>query len=502
MSHHRMRAAWRDAVRLGKRRAETFDLYCDYKNGNDAWAGTYDAPLKTITHALTHIGANQKIGLFGDSSDIDTYFREDGLTCATNGVTIKNVAGHTPVWVESTTLTVWAKTLGRANVYEASWAGIPQTGAANGATVLDPATDVANCDATSNSFYMDEVAHILYVNIGGAAPTAIEATKTLTWLMTVSGNNVRVDGLTLQWMFPPFWLTGTGCIVQNCTMRYQIRERTSAHLFIRVTGHDAQILDTNIIQRYAPRSAVELIEIMAASDNCLVDRCILYGGGGNALGSGVELNGTNAIVRNCVLDGNYYGVKVMGVGSGSIYKNTITDWVSIGIFLEDTATGTVNIYKNTMYLEHEAGGKTAIQIHGRPTVNVYHNTGYRLDHGGSNSGRFISVVPTADGMTERAKNNAMYISRYGITWTNIGFAEPTWDMDYNGFYQMATSDFLNVHAADQGTHNVTGVDPLYTGAPNYDLTLAPASPYIGAGVNIPGISEQNPATIGRYEYAP
>lgn len=463
--------------------------YCDYKSGNNTNDGATGTPWKTITYALTQMANSDTLLLRGDSADVDTYYREDDLTCALNSVTIQNDTGHTPVWVATTRLTTWVATGGTVNVYEAAFAGIAQTGCANGTTVLAPATDVANCDATTDSFYMDNVGGKLYVNIGGGAPTAIEASDAVKFLLQTSGSGIVVDGIICQWMLPVFYVNGTTCTIRNCTTRYQLRERTATHLIFRVSKDDCTIQDCTLTQP-STRACTNTIEIgvVGTANRCTIDGCTFSGSSYASSSETINIQaGTGHVISDCVLDDFRTGILIKGADTSvTLSGNTITDWTLYAAYVQ---AGDVILSRNRFYLQDAGGGKAAIRVTGNPALSVYHNVFHRLDHTGSNNGRAFDIYPTADGMAVTAKNNVVYGSRWGITYDGGGgYAEPTWALDYNGFYSITTASFVNIAVGDQGTHNVTA-DPLFTDVAGYDYTLTVSSPYRNTGVAIAGIND-------------
>jgi hypothetical protein len=180
-------------------------LYVDFKNGLDANDGSTGSPLKTLAHCLSaHAGASDTIKLRGSIADKSTWFREYNHTISLNNLTIVKDTGHTPVFAASHDYTSWAKTGGRTNVYEAACTAGDFWKAWNGATYLTSVASVAACDGLTNSYYFDDAGDKLYVNIGGAAPTSIEAYDVAnSYIATVTGTGVTLDGIYWYYQMMP-----------------------------------------------------------------------------------------------------------------------------------------------------------------------------------------------------------------------------------------------------------------------------------------------------------
>lgn len=466
---------------------ERFDLYVDYKNGDDvAGDGSLATPYKTLSKALSVAIAGQSIGLMGDAT-ADAIYWGAGGTSALDNITIKNVSGHTPTFNLATLKAPgdFAKTGGYTNVYEATVAAFAVYGVWHGSTELAIASSVANCDATTNSFYrVNGGGNTLYINVGGSAPTeTVTCNGGGRWL-ALTGDNVTVQGISVLYGEYLVKVEGTGNTLKDLTQTYQ-------------------------------RSAYgrKVIEVTSTATGCTLDGITFVDwgkGGGNVYGLGID--GADCTIKNCdASDGGYQfirstaantiveyttvadcrqdGIIFGGVNGIARYCITI-DCIHAGIFFPSGADG--GLAHHCIAYATGSGpyrGLLAEQAAGQSCA-FYHCTVFGITTPATGQGILIQTNGTVT-----LRNCIFHGNNVGIHVNLTGYT-PTLDLDYN-CVQGNTTNYSNTSAQ---AHDVAG-DPLFTDDANADFTLESGSPCRGAGETIAGISEQNPATIGRWEYA-
>jgi len=470
--------------------------YTDYKNGNDTTGnGQTATPWKTVAKALTIMGNNDTVLLRGSDANDEVYY-ERSLVTALTGITIKNDTGHTPVMSPADIKTSWAATGGTTNVYETALTTACY-GVWNGSTRLTLTANIAACDALTNSYYFDDPGNMLYVNIGGAAPTFIQSVSGANEVLTTNGGGgLTWDGVDVQWFIMALDLQNAPT-VQNATFQYCVWPFANFH-FVRVDGNGVNINNCTFVDDNLQGNNGLAILIENTASNCEIDTVSITGI--NGYGISVQ-GGAGFSIHDCTCVGMGDGISISADASGNIYHNIIYDTLHGFIALNSTHTGTVNIYRNTFYFTADpgAGGTHGIVMHSTGIINAYHNVVAWLNRGTGGEAFYISS--TNGGSTITIKNNIMYECIKGIIDQGGGGVDEVIVTDYNCFYN-CTNDFVNISAGEQGTHNVTS-DPLFTNSATYDFTLTESSPCRNVGVAVAGINDDYKGAapdIGRYEY--
>ena len=481
--------------------------YADYANGNDADDGSSGSPWKTIAGSIGQMSEGDTLYLRGDSSDYTTFFREKTITINVASVTIHNDTGHTPVLAGSVAYTSWSKTAGQTNVYEATHTGANWGGCYNGATYLESVADVATCDSTTNSYYFDNANNKLYVNIGGDAPTCIEAYLNHNYNLTISANNVSITGL-IQWYCNNHCsIEGSGCTLTNCTFA-----RTGYFTSNCLKCNQANLtLDTVTIVG-VPRVEQQgnILELLTGCSGTTLTNCDFQDGD-----NGIQVDaGDDTLIEYCTIHRQgEFGINFGKAGSGGTAGGTVQyctfyDIRHGSIRGQSLHEGTVTIKYCLHYhttddhpqVDSLNGSLGFVHVHGHGTWNVYHCTAAYGTRAGAGYGYGFCIWPTEDNMTFTAKNNILY----ELGETAIHHNEEhtvTLDLDYN-LLNSNDPDWQGIAEEDQGANNVT-TDPQFADAANDDFTLAAASPAIDAGTTIADITEGTEGSapdIGRYEW--
>jgi hypothetical protein len=468
------------------------DIYTDYENGNDTTGdGSSESPYKTLSKAFTVASSGNIIGVRGSSSDAGIY-REQNLTVPA-GITIQNDTDHTPhvTTADRYASGAWSKTVGQTNVYEAT-VTTNCLGVCNGSQELTLAGNLAACDATANSYYFNNPADTLYVNIGGGAPGNIDVTETAQQVLVMSNAGSTVNGLTFWWGARMIGISANSTI-KNCT-------------FERLTSYD---------------TGVATIEITAGTAHT-VDNCTFTHESRECISVKHTTAGSGLTVSNCTSSGAYQGVNIT-IGTGHIISDcTIHDTINNAIHFQGAGiTGTVQdctIYNfgNVAVQSKNGSDVTCLRV-----VAYVENTNYGHDSAfscESNSAlmtcyhciayglRDDSAVGTGAGFYPHGsvgsndmtvKNCAAIRCIHGLYAESDGGFDAN---DYNDYYQNESS---NITGGEMGSNSIT-TDPSFTDAANGDFTLQAGSLNIDAGVAIEGINDDylgDAPDIGAYEKA-
>lgn len=475
--------------------------YLDYKNGNDMTGnGSSGTPYKTITKGLAVAGNNDTLILRGDIADPDTWYREAAYIISETGLTMTADTGHTPTTVGTHRYTTWAPTGGFPNVYQTAFTAAACWTCWNGTTKLTSKTSIAACNGQTNSFYADLTGDLLYVNIGGAAPTAIEVIDYAgaNRVMRVTGANCTISNLSFQYHFFAVQLEAAGITIENCLLRY---------------WHD-----------FSKNGAGSTILVLAAG-NVVIDNCDC----GGTLAKdhyAITLEGS-AEVKNLMLSESA-GILVSTIaGTDVIHDCTFIDTATVLADIDCTnaasltvhhclfETNAIDVYDFHHYLQFhgtiipvvhhclcrknvEAAEKPyAIVNHGAGST-VYNCTFVNIKSASSGQTIYIGSLNTPPMAYVTVKNCIFYNCKYAYY---EALPDATYDLDYNCYYLM-TLPPVGPTPGELGTHNVESdplfVSPGYGGATDYNLQSG--SPCRAAGTYIAGVSEYNPATMGRYEY--
>jgi hypothetical protein len=458
-------------------------LYVDYKNGVDTNDGSTGSPLKTLAHCLSaHAGVGDTIKLRGSFADKATWFREYNHTISLNNLIITKDTGHTPILVASHDYTSWAKTGGRTNVYESACTSGDFWKAWNTSTPLASAGSVAACDAAPNSYYFDDAGDKLYVNIGGAAPTSIEAYDVPNaYLATVTGTGVTLDGLNFYYQMMNLRLSGGTTTVQNCDFKYTIGYGVGPDFgWIKVLSagnviHACTFAGIN--------GGTDTIYATTGSATLTISNCIINNG---HTGIWIEA-GTGHVVSNCLM----YSMSEDGFNAQNTSAGTVSDCSAYncghGAFRLTDANTEWTLHHCTAY---RSSGTMTYGFIADPDakLNCYHCVAYSITT--------IAFLYHTEALSN-AKNNIAMNSGTGYFFPN-GHT-PSGTKDYNCAFGN-TNNYAE--SWSQGAHDVVA-DPSFVSAPT-DFQLNVGSPCIDVGVAIAGINDGYVGVapdIGRYEVA-
>ncbi len=483
---------------------EDADYFVDWANGNDTTGnGSELTPWKTLAKAIPLVPATKTLAVCGHDLEGEAYIKDGTRLSPADGVTIRARYGHSPVIVNSVRKMAgdFSKTLGQTNVYEAALGAVTLYGGApvwhgySSPTRLTLAADLAACDAATNSYFYSNPT--LYVNVGGGAPDSVFACTDVADSFRPTSEGVTFDGLTWKMGAMCIWArnvapTPDNTTIQNCVHKYGSIYTASFHI-----AAGAATLSNITMQECVAATTQKGIFIDAAAGAVSISgvtaidcaTSTIYAQGGDLTISDVSLT-------RC------------GVPNGSsLYMNTGTSSWTLSDFitldpvdnamefkLAGTAHHGVVVWTGDVsYGVHDYG---IVLHHAAGTLNLYNITVYNglaPAGGGGNGGGFYFGTDAAVKM----RNCGAVLCKYGVYVPPAN--TPTLDLDYLGLYDN-TANYGNVDAGDQAAHAVTS-DPLFVDASNEDFDLQAGSPWRGAGEAIAGISETNPAGIGRYEYA-
>ncbi len=460
--------------------------YIDYKNGNDTTGdGSSGAPYKTLAKALTVAGNNDTVKARGDSADKTTWFREYNHTISETPFTLQNDTGHTPVFVPTHEYTTWNKTGGLTNVYEAAYTSASCWGVWNGTTLLTSVASTAACDGATNSRYFDNAGDKLYVNIGGGAPTSIEAYDVgNAYAMTASGANVTISGIAYWYQMQALRFTGATGVISGCDFKYN-------------SGYSA---------------AAEFGYVFINASGATVSACTFSAGVANkTYGIGTGSSGASMTVTGCTLTGPGYSGIYITHGTGHVVTLSTASAYTVDGLNAIGASGGVVSYFTAYDCAHggirtgETGG-TSDWITHHCTVYKTSGTmsfGYICDGGAAD---FYHCVAEAVGRgfiiqtngEVNAENNIVLdctASGYYVNAAN----NPTGTRDYNCAHDNVNDYEGNWTAA---AHDIDA-DPAFIDEAGHDYRLTGDSPCIDVGVAVAGINDGYSGTapdMGRFEY--
>lgn len=462
--------------------------YTDYKNGSDTTPGdgTSANPYKTLTKAKS-VSSNGDTILCRGGSAADEIYYDSGIASTLTSLTVAADTGHAPVFTPAVLYTSWAKSDGLTNVYQTAFTPANLWGAWNGAQELAKVASTALCDATANTCYGDTTNDLLYVNIGGTQPAAIQGVSSTNQLFNSTGDGLTLRGLTWQWA--DLYLFDT----------------TAANT-ITLSGCTVQYIDTAF--------ARSMVRFRGGSGH-LVTGCTFIGQGARHIGVASDTGvPTSVTVTGCTFRLLDFATKFT-TGTGFLLTLNSMDRCDDGLYADAGTTGTMSYNTATDvghsgYLVSGAGADwdvhhNTIWTPGAPTLTGangfvvelnancrwYHNTCDGLERCSSNGRAFL----IESNGTVVVKNNISSDNKYGFI---IASATPTLTTDYNCAYSNSSGNYAG--GWTEGAHGITS-DPLLTAPQTGDLTLGAASPCRRAGAYITGVSESNPSDIGRYETA-
>lgn len=459
-------------------REEIFDLYIS-PTGSDALGdGSYGNPYATYAKALAMAVAGQSIGCFGGIYRFTTVIND------TKGLTVKNVAGHVPIFAFAAVYLAasWAPTGGTANVYETAYAPTKCNGVWSGTTALTKQTSVALCDATLNSSYFDDPGNKLYINVGGV-PGNIDVLSLDGFLVT-SKIGTLWDGIIFRYTSYGF-TAGAGAYwrMRNCAVDYHSKINPSPFTIYN-TNHTFDFKNCILIGN-GTSGAGKGVNTSGTATECVVDGLAISGyWSGVYYGSGI-----GNIVRNSTIhDIGQCGLEAKSA-TAAFYDNTLYDCAYIGI--SSSGMGILTAYRNTVYRTAAGTAPYGFVVDPTGIANYYHNVVYNLNDNA------IGFLVQVDGIVN-VENNIVHSCRIGY---DINPANhPGGTRDYNCAYNNSVGNYSNW---TPGAHDIA-VDPLLTNPAAFDFTLQAGSPCIDAGIAIAGINDDYLGAapdMGRFEKA-
>ena len=447
--------------------AETFDIYVSSILGSDAAGdGSRSNPYATLTKALTVAANGSRIGML-------TGFYTDVCSTALTSLTIKAPSGNTPVIYGATLLTVWAKTGGQTNVYEAACTTASVINFWYLEARLTSVASVATCDTTPNSYYFDDPGDKVYVNVGGAAPAdTVYAVAGVAARLSCSGTGVTVDGLTFRYCVQALAISGASSTVKNCTLEHFSADFSRSAMTVSSGGgHSISNCTWEDMEDSSTSCLVVIGTTSGSISGCSVDTAL----NGYIMASGWTL--TNSTADNILFD-------CVRVNGSTVSYCTATNWGHAAFIGGGTVHHCVANAGAAPTLANNNGYVCEIG----QTTFWYHNVCANTKNATGNGYGYYTNTSTSI-LTMR--NNISYNNKAGV---KRGDA-PTVDSDYN-CVNSNTTQYEGTFPV--GANDITD-DPLFT-TPASDFTLQALSPCRGAGEYIAAVSEKNPASIGRYEY--
>lgn len=470
----------------GKNFIESFDYFVHFDNGNDSTGnGTEGNPYKTLTKAQTVASNGKRIGVLGGTNR--------GSTTISKQLTIKAARSGTPKWNPTTNYTNWSKSVGYTNVYETTYTSLYNYGAwipGNPPTQLTSVASLALCDSTANSYIFVDASDRLYVNIGGSAPTSIEARDGFSAVCNITNTaGVRIDGLEFDYCSGDVLQMATASTVANCKFKYG-QNAVGWEVIIGATNG----LISNCQMLLDGKSTA--IKVGANITGLTIEDTYIRGAN-----TGVLVSGANSVVNinRCIADTLIFnGFTINNGARGNIDSCKAIDFGHGGFHI-DQANSFGIITRSIAYITKDFTGPYPAR-HGYITETGAHAEYYHCI--AANLKRNPSADPLngwytlLSGSLSTAKNCATYSCK-------IGFAADTFSTavaDYNGVYANTQNYSGNWTA---GAHDVTS-NPLYVDQSTDDYHLQDGSPYINAGIYIAGINDGFLGTapdIGAFEKA-
>lgn len=523
-------------------------LYVDFKNGDDtATGGTLD-PLKSLTHCFaSHANNGDTILLRG--GDTPTEYHLSRPTVTQNNIAIRPDTGHHPVIVSTHEYTAWALTGGTTKVYETAYTAAVCWGAWNGSTKLATAASVAACEAANNSRYFDDANNLLYVNIGGAAPTSIEVYDIANdYAMTVTGTGLTLQDLTFRYEMQAVDIRAGGSTIDGCTFENWVGFSATQTTFgmVQITGANHAISGC-VFDDLAAKSTICIGGIAGVSGIAITDTETRGGNYGVWIAAGAGHTISDCTIASAAT----YGIYLSGTAAATISGSTLHDSVTANVYSE--ASGVIAVSDCTVY-NTPVNNAFGIRILGEVSISdctiyecvqdaIEFNTGTvqrvtarNCGHGGivsNNGGTINHCVVYLDRATSSSPTGFCYgfvihpsavtaaiyhCVVFGLSLSALGNKYAFyWDTDGTvtvenciaahcgtGFHQTVTHtpvsltlDYNRVHANDinytecsAGAHDAIA-DPLFLSetAGAEDFHLAAGSPCIDAGVEIAGIND-------------
>lgn len=456
--------------------------YIDPVGGDNGNSGASGAPWRTITYGIATCSNNDTLRLRSG------VFVEGNLTTFKTGITLMADTGHTPIWTLATARTSWSKTGGATNVYETSdMATVGNLwGVWHGGDKLTGTANVPACDVLANSYYLDDPANMLYVNIGGGAPTEIYCSEWATFLLTIWGAGWVIDGIIIQ-----YGVQGIECksdtLVRGCTSRYWTEVSGEWNPFI-VSGSGASFLNCSLAGAAYPGA---VIRCTSASSNVTVKNCTCTKGQWMVM----ILGGSGHLIEDCIIS-NMTGDGI-GVDGGSanvtIRRVVVRDSSHGGFWINGNAFAQLEYC--VAYLTSDIGGGALYGFIADPgaSANFYHCTvaHHLRSSSGNRAGFWINTAGTVN-----LKNCVEHNNSVGMNVT-VGCGVIL-DADYNCISSGYQGD------AVAGAHNVDLPPAFVSDAASHDdFHLLPVSPCIDAGVPLPGVNDGfrgKAPDMGAFEY--
>lgn len=460
--------------------------YVDFAAGNDTTGtGASGAPWKTIAKFHT-TGAN------GDTCKVRgsaaAPHREINVNITKTDMIIEADTGHTPTIFGTTEFTSWAKTGGQTNVYQATYTPAACHRVFNGTTQLTTVASIAACDAATNTFFADLTGDLLYVNIGGSAPTSLEVMTAFNDAISLTGANSIVRNLAFRMCGGNnVRLVGSATQMQDCTFSYLYGP--GGGNAIRFAGSN-QIADGAVLTIDVSYVPVRFFTNAsgAIARNITVNGPCQYGFSSD--------NGSGHVIEDCIVNSaDIDGFRVAN-GSDITCRRCIAKDCEHGGFLANGAGSTLICEHCISYVLTDSGEQGygfVAEVSG--SFTAYHCVAAfsKRTTGLIRAGFF--VLNTATGY---ARNCLAYSDTLGFQ----GDTGAAFDVDYCCAYDCTTA--FGGAGLTNGGHNIT-TNPLIVnaGLGVEDFHLQSGSPAIDAGLAIAGINDDylgSAPDIGAYEF--
>lgn len=470
-------------------------LYTDFKNGLDANPGTSGSPKKTLNGALLAAGNGDTILVRGGSANDEVYY-ERSLSTALNNLTIRPDTGHAPIFTPSDVYTSWALTSG--DVYETAYTQSVAVFVYNGSQRLTSTGSIVACQALPNSYFFDNPGNLLHVNIGGPAPTRINAGRNTAEVCTFTGTNTTIASIVVQWACQA-WILDS-CDLQQLLCRYLVGGATNNRV-IRNNGANSSM--SAIAIEVDGGSYDAWILNSATSTDATIDGFLLTGPYTSSSGDGVEFaGGTGHIAINGFITGSNEGAIRVRNATVECENVEVKNQGRIAFYADTGSTLTCIrcwTYLDVNTAQPETWGFVADEDTTPANLTCYHCTAANLE-------RNLTPNPAVFTMAGFGINTSgVVIFKNCIAYKcDRGFGDTlsftaTRTEDYNCANQNSVNNWVGFSA---GANSITS-DPLFVDEGNDDYRLQAGSPCIDTGILIPGVDDDYDGLapdMGYWEY--